>query len=48
MENVLIIVHGWKPSTIITKCSILDAVAVLDPPLKIICQKFGIKAVFTY
>ena len=32
----MIIVNGWKPLTIITKRSILDVAAVLDPPLKII------------
>ena len=34
MERFVIIVNGWKPLTIITKRSILDVVAVLDPPLK--------------
>ena len=29
----MIIVNGWKPLTIITKRSILDVAAVLDPPL---------------
>ena len=29
------IVNGFQLSTIITKCSILDIAAVLDPPLKI-------------
>ena len=40
MEHFVIIVNGWKPLTIITKCSILDVVAVLDPPLitKYICK----------
>ena len=33
MECLVIIVNGWKPLTIITKRSILDVVAVLDPPL---------------
>ena len=33
MEHFLIIVNGWKPLTIITKRSILDVAAVLDPPL---------------
>ena len=33
MECFVIIVNGWKPLTIITKCSILDVAAVLDPPL---------------
>ena len=34
MERFVIIVNGWKPLTIITKCSILDVAAVLGPPLK--------------
>ena len=34
MELFVIIVIGWKPLTIITKYSILDAAAVLDLPLK--------------
>ena len=34
MEHFLIIVNGWKPLTIITKSSILDVAAVLDPPLQ--------------
>ena len=33
MEHFVIIVNGWKPWTIITKSSILDVAAVLDPPL---------------
>ena len=33
MECFVIIVNGWKPLTIITKQSILDVAAVLDPPL---------------
>ena len=33
MERFVIIVNGFQPLTIITKCSILDVVAVLDPPL---------------
>ena len=33
MERFLIIVKGWKPLTIITKRSILNAAAALDPPL---------------
>ena len=32
MERFVIIVNGWKPLTIITKRSILDVAAVLDPP----------------
>ena len=35
MERFVIIVNGWKPLTIITKLSILDVAAVLDPPLHI-------------
>ena len=33
IERFVIIVNGWKPLTIITKRSILDVAAVLDPPL---------------
>ena len=33
MEHFVIIVNGWKPLTIITKSSILDVAAVLDPLL---------------
>ena len=33
MERFVIIVKGWKPLTIITKRSILDVAAVLDPSL---------------
>ena len=33
MERFAIIVNGWKPLTIITKCSMLDVAAVLDPSL---------------
>ena len=35
MERFVIIVNDWKPLTIITKRSILDVAAVLDPPLVI-------------
>ena len=38
MEHFVIIVNGWKPLTIITKSSILDVTAVLDPPLSIHIQ----------
>ena len=31
----MIIVNGWKPLTIITKRSILDVAAALNPPLKL-------------
>ena len=36
MERFVIIVNGWKPLTIITKQSILDAAAALDPPLTVV------------
>ena len=35
MEHFVITVNGWKPLTIITKSSILDVAAALDPPLYI-------------
>ena len=33
MERFVMIVKGFQPLTIVTKCSILDVVAYLDPPL---------------
>ena len=33
LDRFIIIVNGWKPLTIITKRSILDVAAALDPPL---------------
>ena len=40
MERFVIIVNGFQPLTIITKRSILDVAAVLDPPLCLgLCQK---------
>ena len=33
MERFVIIVNGWKPLTIVTKRSILDVAAALDPLL---------------
>ena len=33
MEHFVIIAKRWKPLTIITKSSILDVAAVLEPPL---------------
>ena len=33
MERFVILVNGFQPLTIITKRSILDVAAVLDPPL---------------
>ena len=35
IECFVIIVNGWKPLIIITKRSILDVSAALDPPLKV-------------
>ena len=35
----MIIVNGWKPLTIITNRSIVDAAAAVDPPLCVICKK---------
>ena len=35
MERFVIIVNGFQPLTIITKRSILDVAAVLDPPLNL-------------
>ena len=34
--SFVIIVNGFQPLTIITKCSILDVAEVLDPPLNIV------------
>ena len=34
IELFVIIVDGFQPLTIITKCSILEIAAVLDPPLE--------------
>ena len=43
VELFVIIVNGWKPLTIITKSSILNVAAVLDPllvlPLKVLQVK---------
>ena len=36
MECFVIIVNGFQPLTIITKRSILDVAAVLDPPLSLV------------
>ena len=44
MECFEIIVYGWKPLTIITKHSILDVAAGLDPPLTM--EHKLVKAVF--
>ena len=36
MECFVMIVNGFQPLTIITKRSILDVAAVLDPPLNVL------------
>ena len=41
MERSVIIVNGWKPLSIITKRSILDVAAVLDPPLNLLAINFS-------
>ena len=45
MERFVIIVNGWKPLTIITKHSILDVAAVVDPPMTYLSLfKFSLSA----
>ena len=39
IERFVIIVNDWKQLTAITKPSILDVVAALDPPLEKCCNK---------
>ena len=39
MDLFMILVNGFQPLTIITKCSILYVAAVLDPPLYIFIVK---------
>ena len=41
MELLVIIVNGIQPLTIITKCSILDVAAALDPPLGRCSQRYN-------
>ena len=36
MERFVMIVNGFQPLTIITKCSILNVAAALDPPLPMV------------
>ena len=40
MERFVIIVNRFQPLTIITKCSILDVAAFLDPPLSIVLLQY--------
>ena len=44
MERFVITVNGFHPLTIITKHSILNVAAVLDPPLKITNDVFSMVA----
>ena len=46
MERFVMIVNGWKPLTILTKRSILNLAAVLDPPLVMVDIKCRLKVVF--
>ena len=48
MECFVIIVNGRKPLTIITKYSILDVAAGLDPPLNEITLTRGIINYYRY
>ena len=38
MERFVITVNGWKPLAIVTKRSILDVAAVLEPPLTMLIK----------
>ena len=40
MQRFVVIINGFQPLTVITKCSILDAAVVLDPPLHISANCF--------
>ena len=44
IECFVIIVNGWKPLTIITKHSILDISAALDPPLITVGGLVGLRS----
>ena len=39
MERFVITVNGFQPLTIITKRSILDVAAALDPPLVLVIER---------
>ena len=43
MECFVIIVNGFQPLTIITKRSILDVAAALDPPLMVLTYSSFLK-----
>ena len=43
MESFVIIANGFQLLTIITKCSILDVAAVLDPSLKLLVYLKNVK-----
>ena len=40
MERFAIIINEWKPLTIVTKRSIVDVAAALDPPLIMLTEKW--------
>ena len=46
MERFVILVNGFQSLTIITKCSILDVAAVLDPPLSSVLKHPVMSAMF--
>ena len=48
MERFVIIVSGFQPLTIITKHSILDVAAVLDPPLGSATKQFSLLEKFFF
>ena len=50
IELFVIIVNGYQPLTIVTKCSILDVAAVLDPLLfiEILQRRAKLKIVVSY
>ena len=47
MEHFMIMVNGWKPLTIITKRSILDVAAALDPTLETVSRTTEKKVMMT-
>ena len=42
-----IIINGWKPLTIITKRSILDVAATLDPPLNMLIMNITLASIYS-
>ena len=47
-ERFVIIVNGFQPLTIITKCSILDVATALDPPLVYNSKKSSLCMTFAH